>query len=61
MNLDGLPLYKSNNISVWPILIKMINPYYVFPIAITLGKPNNHDFLIDSINELKTLMSDGFV
>ena len=59
MNIDGLPLYKSSNICVWPILIKIVNLNIIFPVAITLGKPKNLDFMLDTINELTVMLSNG--
>ena len=63
MNVDGLPLFKSTNISVWPILFSInIAPYKVFPSAITLGnKPNNLDFLNETIDELNYILENGLV
>ena len=63
LNIDGLPLFRSSKKSLWPILasIANIDPKVVFPVAITCGdkKPNNLDFLCESINELKSVISEG--
>ena len=63
LNVDGLPLFKSTKKSVWPILGAIVNmdPKTVFPIAFTYGgsKPQNLDFLHDTIDELKDVLSNG--
>ena len=52
LNIDGLPLFKNSNASVWPILLSINSKIY--PIALTYGrKPTNLDFLIDIVNDLK--------
>ena len=65
LNIDGLPLFKSTNLSMWPILISIkleAKKSIVFPVTLTLGnKPKNMDFLWDSINELKILMTNNIV
>ena len=64
LNLDGLPLYNSKPTQVWSLLIAInIPPKQVFPVAIILGsrKPTNLDFNIDSILEIKTLITDGLL
>ena len=63
LNIDGLPLYKSSKKSLWPVLafISNICPKVVFPVAITCGdkKPNNLDFLSETIDDLNSLIYDG--
>ena len=65
LNIDGLPLFKSTNLSRWPILISIkleAKKSIVFPVTLTLGnKPKNMNFLWDSINELKILMTNNIV
>lgn len=63
-NIDGLPLFKSTNTSLWPILCKVHNqPVQIFPVALTVGtsKPSNLDFLSDTIGELDNLLQNGFL
>lgn len=65
VNNDGLPLFKSNGMSSWPILIKIANlrPKKVFPVVLTAGsgKPCDLEYLEDFITEAKHLMENGFV
>ncbi len=65
INIDGLPIFKSKNISVWPIQIaivniqKLTNRPFVVALFSGLHKPSNLDFLLDTITELKVLITDG--
>lgn len=62
-DVDGLPLFKSSNICVWPLLAKIDNlvPTCVFPIFISVGvsKPNNLEFLLEAVDEMKKLTNEG--
>jgi len=62
-NNDGLPLFKSNRQSAWPILccISNLHPSHVFVVLLTagVGKPTNLDYLQEFTNELKFLMVEG--
>ena len=62
VNIDGLPLFKSANSQLWPILGSVFQSDLVFPIALFYGnsKPDClNDFLSDFINEVKQLMEEG--
>ena len=65
-NIDGLPVYKSRNISVWPVQGCIANitdiSNKVFLVALYCGthKPVNCEFLDDFIDELNTLAQAGF-
>ncbi|KAJ8030239.1 hypothetical protein HOLleu_26594 [Holothuria leucospilota] len=63
LNVDGVPLFKSSGSTLWPVLgaIANISPPHVFPIALTYGhsKPENLDFLSDTISELSDLLENG--
>lgn len=64
-NVDGIPLYKSSETSMWPLLAKIDNlkPSVVFPVLITIGngKPIDLHFLDDAITEMNELLSSGIV
>ncbi len=59
VNVDGLPLFKSNSKEFWPILgcFPETNPF-VIGIYYGSGKPNIQSFLDDLIVELAELESD---
>ena len=66
VNIDGLPIFKSRNISVWPIQVAVVNVESVRNKPVVVGmfcgthKPTSLDFLHDFVAELKTLMSLGY-
>lgn len=64
INNDGLPLFKSNSVSSWPILVQIANlkPRKVFPVVLTAGpgKPHDLEYLEDFITEARHLMENGF-
>lgn len=58
VNVDGLPLYRSSSINLWPILCTFTNMTCIFPLGIFcgIGKPNLRQFLekfIDEIHDMK--------
>lgn len=60
-NIDGLPLFKSSNVQIWPILcsVKRFQPFIV---AVFCGneKPNSvSDFMSEFLEELTRLQQDG--
>lgn len=64
INIDGLPLYKSSNLQLWPILglIKttVIRPF-VIGIFCGVSKPKPlNEYFEQFINELKNI-ADGFI
>lgn len=67
INVDGLPIYKSNSSQFWPILISVYLSHFIcspFPIAIYCGdsKPQSvNDYLSDFVNEINILSENGFV
>lgn len=62
LNIDGLPLFKSSSLSLWPILgvLKGVCST-IFAIAIFCGveKPPLDDFLNDFASEFEELCRDG--
>jgi hypothetical protein len=65
VNIDGIPLFKSTSLALWPILCSAANilPAKPFAVALFCGlkKPCNLDFLMDFVLELKDLMANGMV
>lgn len=63
-NVDGLPLFKSSRIQLWPILclIEEFN-FTSFVCAVYCGKekPDLKLFLKDFVPELKDLMENGII
>lgn len=65
-NIDGLPLFKSSNMQLWPILglIKncpLENPF-VIAMYCGISKPSSlHTFLENFVNELFQLLHEGFL
>ena len=62
LNIDGLPLFNSNNKTVWPILCALhLEPMQLFPITLTFGnhKPLNLEFLQDAITDLNEILQNG--
>jgi hypothetical protein len=64
-NIDGLPLFKSSNTQLWPILCSINEDHTQspFPVAMYCGptKPPLEKFLEDFVPELKTLLEHGFI
>ena len=60
-NIDGLPLFKSAGIQLWPIL-GYFDSFDIFIIAIYGGesKPNSLSEYLDFVNELNHLIQNGF-
>lgn len=64
-NIDGLPIFTSKNISLWPIqcTIDNVSQYSERPFVISLfcgtHKPENLDFLDDFVNELDEVTTSG--
>jgi len=62
VNINGLPLFKSTNSQLWPILGSIFHSNLVFPIAFFHGnsKPTSLDnFLPDFIDKVNKLTEEG--
>lgn len=62
LNIDGLPLFKSSNKSLWPILCSInLTPKCVFPLSLSLAssKPKDITFISDVVTELSPVLQDG--
>ncbi|XP_066910130.1 uncharacterized protein [Clytia hemisphaerica] len=62
VNMDGLPLFKSSPINLWPILIQ----FHIFkPIAVAFycgkTKPPFTEFMNDFVVEMNHLIQNGFI
>lgn len=62
INVDGLPLYKSSSVNLWPILMIIENISSPLPLGIFcgIGKPELTSFLKKMCEELKHLKEEGF-
>ncbi|RXN12763.1 hypothetical protein ROHU_009977 [Labeo rohita] len=66
LNIDGLPIFKSKNLTMWPLQCAVINIDEVknspFVVALYSGakKPDDLEFLRDFMEELQELMETGF-
>ncbi|KAJ8017971.1 hypothetical protein HOLleu_44293 [Holothuria leucospilota] len=65
VNIDGLPLFKSNNAQFWPILGMIESHRFKEPFVIGLfyglSKPSDLDFLKEFVSDAKILMDEGFL
>ena len=63
INIDGISIFKSTSNSLWPILCALMNvkPFKVFLVALCYGKskPDNLDFLSETVTDLNHLMQLG--
>ncbi|XP_071581912.1 uncharacterized protein [Temnothorax nylanderi] len=66
VNIDGIPIYKSSGICLWPILIRCLNIKNKNPFVVGIftgtGKPKPLDlFLQEFLIELNVLSTNGFL
>ena len=62
INIDGLPVFKSSSLSLWPILIQF-DSFQPIGVAYYCGrsKPPFVSFLYDFVQELLHLLRDGII
>ena len=62
INIDGLPLFKSSSLNLWPILIQF-GPFQPIAVAFYCGrsKPPFQEFLKNFVEEMSLLIEDGVV
>lgn len=61
---DGIPIYDSNDIQLWPILGRIIGSNKIFVIGCYSGKckpEDSNEFLSDTVNDFVRLGTTGFV
>ena len=61
VNVDGIPLFKSSSVVLWPILCSFLS-IQPFAVAIFCGKskPSSEEsFMFDFVNELSILLQNG--
>nr|XP_045589303.1 uncharacterized protein LOC123751251 [Procambarus clarkii]XP_045614279.1 uncharacterized protein LOC123768065 [Procambarus clarkii] len=62
-NIDGLPIFRSKNDALWPVLCAVMNitPLKVFPVVLMYGrsKPSDLNFLYDFISDMDDLLLHG--
>lgn len=64
VNVDGLPLFKSSNSSLWPILCSDILIEKVYMIGVFFGKhkpKDSNEFLQKFVSELLPFVENGYV
>lgn len=62
LNIDGLPLFKSSNTTLWPILCSInLTPKCIFPLSLSIAssKPKDISFISEITSELSKVMQDG--
>ena len=63
-NVDGMPLFRSSNACLWPILCKLKYPNYQEPFVVGIYHGNEKlgdasEFLAEFVAELSALVKDG--
>lgn len=63
VNVDGLPIFKSKQLSLWPIQCSITDFPKMQPLIVALfcanHKPQTLEFLDDFVDEMKSLMENG--
>ena len=62
VNIDGLPLFKSSSLQLWPILIRF-SSFKPVPVALYCGykKPDMGEYLVVFVDEMEKLLSEPLV
>ena len=62
VNIDGLPLFKSSSLQLWPILIRF-SSFKPVPVALYCGykKPDMGEYLVEFVDEMEKLLSEPLV
>ena len=62
VNIDGLPLFKSSSLQLWPILIRF-SSFKPVPVAFYCGykKPDMGEYLVEFVDEMEKLISELLV
>ena len=62
VNIDGLPLFKSSSLQLWPILIRF-SSFKPVPVAFYCGykKPDMGEYLVEFVDEMEKLLSEPLV
>ena len=55
INIDGLPLFRSTSMNLWPILSRIVNSKpFIVGLYYGKSKPSNiYEFMFDFLNEYK--------
>ena len=63
INIDGLPLFRSSRINLWPILLKVAGFHRPLPVAVFcgLGKPDLTGFITRLKEELLEIRNKGIL
>jgi hypothetical protein len=63
INIDGLPLFKSSPVNLWPILMQIEGIHCPLPVAVFcgIGKPKLEKLVGQLCAELTELMTDGWL
>ena len=62
VNIDGLPLFKSSSLHLWPILIRFSSLKPV-PVVLYCGykKPDMVEYLVEFVDEMEKVLSEPLV
>ena len=62
VNIDGLPLFKSSSLQLWPILIRF-SSFKPVPFVFYCGykKPDMGEYLVEFVDEMEKLISELLV